>query len=106
MQESYHRELVERLLAHPHVLEKLQRALAVDALSSAKKVLEVDYGWGSNPEQQLLQSVMADLEPAAQAYFSEGIEDGVSLYDLGDVSESTVKRCALTELAPLENMQD
>lgn len=101
-QEFYYRELLEHLSAHPDVLEKLRRALAVDALSAAKEELEAEYGWVSNPEQQLLQSVMADLEPAAQAYFSEEIEDGVSLYALADVSEATVKRCALTELASLE----
>lgn len=102
IEEGYCRDLLNSLEIHSDVLTKLQHGLTVDTLSSAKKVLEVEYGWGRNSEQQLIQSIMEDLEPDAQAYFTEEIEDGVSLYSLGDVTEVTVKGYALTELAPLE----
>lgn len=101
-QEFYYKELLDCLATHPDVLNRLRYALAVDALRPVKKRLEAEYGWVNHPEQQLLQSVMADLDPAIRAYFSEEIEEGVSLYSLGDATEVTVKGYALTELAPLE----
>lgn len=102
IEEVYYQDLLNSLKTHPDVLTKLQRGLAVGTLSSAKKVLEAEYGWERNPEQQLIQAIMEDLEPDAQAYFTEEVEERASLYYLGDVSEAIVKRCALTELTTLE----
>lgn len=102
--ELYHDALVQQLLSHPHVLRRLQRALAVDALDPVKSLLDVEYGWTRNSEQQLLQSIMADLEPTARAYFSEELDEGVSIYYLGgDAYETTIKWFALTELDPSES---
>ena len=48
-------------------------------------------------DQQLLQPMIEELEPAAQAYFMEEIEAGVSVYYF-DGYEATVKRVYMTEL--------
>ncbi len=96
-QQSYHDELVQALLAHPDGLMKLQLAHAVEALGPAKKALESDYGWVRHPEQQLIQPVMEEMSPAAQAYFTEELEEQVSYYDLDDIAETSIKRCTLTE---------
>ena len=76
----YQQALVQGLLAHPDVLHQLLRAFAVDALKPTRKLLEAEYGWGRASDQQLLQPIIAELEPAAQAYFTEELEEGASAY--------------------------
>src|SRR5207249_2053204 len=78
--ERYHQAFVQHLLAHPPALCQLLRSSAVEALLPAKKMLEAEYGWGRISDQQLLQPLIAELEPAAQAYFTEELE--VRLTDL------------------------
>ena len=92
----YQQAFVQGLLAHPEVLRQLLRAWAVDALKQASKLLEVEYGWGRASEQQLLQPLITELEPAAQVYFSEELEDGASAYCF-DGYEATVKRFRMIE---------
>ena len=73
------------------------RAYAVDALKPAGKLLEAEYGWGRASEQQLLQPLMAELSPAAQAYFTEELEEGASAYYV-ECFKTTVKRFGMSEL--------
>ena len=93
----YQQALVGGLLAHPEVLRQLLRALAVDALTPARKLLEAEYGWGRASDQQLLQPIITELEPAAQAYFTEELEDGASAYYV-ECYAATVKRFGMIEL--------
>ena len=89
--------LVQRLLAHPEVLRQLLRACAVDEPKPARKLLEAEYGWGRASEQQLLQPIIEELFPAAQAYFTEELEEGASAYYV-ECHQATVKRFRLIEL--------
>ena len=93
----YQQALVQGLLAHPEILRQLLRAYAVDALKPASKLLEAEYGWGRASEQQLLQPLMAELSPAAQAYFTEELEEGASAYYV-ECFKTTVKWFGLSEL--------
>jgi len=93
----YQQAFVQCLLAHPEVLRQLLRAYAVDALKPASKLLEAEYGWGCASEQQLLQPLMAELSPAAQAYFTEELEEGASAYYV-ERYQTTVKRFHMSEL--------
>src|SRR5258706_16046693 len=72
----YQQALVQSLLAHPEVLHQFLRACAVDALTPARKVLEAEYGWGRASDQELLEPIIAAMEPAAQAYFTEKLGEG------------------------------
>ena len=93
----YQQALVQGLLAHPEVLHQLLRACAVDALKPTSKLLEAEYGWGRASDQQLLQPLIAELEPAAQAYFTEELEEGASVYYV-ECYKTTVKRFGMSEL--------
>lgn len=93
----YQQALVQSLHAHPAILRQLLRSWAVDALKPASKLLEAEYGWGRASEQQLLHMVMAELEPAAQAYFTEELEEGASAYYV-EGTEATIKRFSMIEL--------
>ena len=93
----YQQAFVQCLLAHPEILRQLLRAYAVNALNEARKLLEAEYGWGYASEQQLLQPLMAELPPAAQAYFTEELEEGASAYYV-ECSQTTVKRFRMNEL--------
>ena len=95
--ECYHQALMQHLLTHPPVLHQLLRSSAVEALMPAKTMLEAEYGWGRISDQQLLQPIIAELEPAAQAYFTEDGEDGATLYYI-DGCETTVKQFDVAEL--------
>jgi hypothetical protein len=66
------------VFSDPDVMRRLFRPSAVDACLPAKQMLEAEYGWGRTSEQQLLQLIIAELEPAAQAYFTEELEDGAT----------------------------
>jgi hypothetical protein len=96
-EERAHQVLVQRLLAHPAVLSQLLRSLAVEALLPAKKLLEAEYGWGRISEQQLLQPLVTELEPAAQVSFTEEVEDGVTVYSF-DGYAATIKQVRMTEV--------
>ena len=93
----YQQALVQGLLAHPEVLHQLLRACAVDALKPTSKLLEAEYGWGRASDQQLLQPLIAELEPAAQTYFTEELEEGASAYYV-ECYKATVKRFGMIEL--------
>ncbi len=93
----YHQAFVQHLLAHPPVLRQLLRSSAVEALLPAKELLEAEYGWGRISEQQLLQPIMAELEPAARAYFTEELEDIASVYYF-DGYAATIKQFGMTEV--------
>jgi len=95
--ERYHQALVQHLLAHPPALRHLLRASAVEALLPAKKLLEAEYGWGKTSDQQVLQPIIAELEPTAQAYFTEEVEDGATVYYV-DGCEATVTQFSVAEL--------
>jgi hypothetical protein len=89
--------LVRSLLAHPNVLCQLLRSIAVDALTPGRKLLEAEYGWGCGSDQQLLQPIIEELEPAARAYFTEDLEDGASAYYI-ECYGAAVKRFGMIEL--------
>lgn len=89
--------LVQGLLARPEVLRQFLRSVAVDALKQANRLIEVEYGWGRASDHQLLQPIIAELEPAAQAYFTEEVEEGVSSVYV-DCYEATVNRFGMIEL--------
>jgi hypothetical protein len=93
----YQQALVQGLLAHPKVLHQLLRACAVDALTPARKMLEAEYGWGRATDQQLLQPIIAELEPTARAYFTEELEEGVQAYYV-ECYEAIVKRFGMIEV--------
>jgi hypothetical protein len=93
----YQQALVQGLLAHPEVLRQLLRACAIDALTPTRQLLEAECGWGRASDQQLLQPIIADLEPAAQSYFTEELEDGASVYHV-ECYKATVKRFGMIEL--------
>ncbi len=93
----YQQALHEGLLAHPEVLRQLLCSFAVDALKPASKLLEAEYGWGRASEQQLLQPIIEELSPAAQAYFTEELEEGASVYYF-ECYQATVKRFGMIEL--------
>ncbi len=67
------------------------------ALLPAKKLLEAEYGWGRTSDQQVPQPSIAELEPDAQAYFTEELEDMASVYYF-DGYEATIKRFGMTEV--------
>lgn len=94
--ERYYQALVQHLLAHPPALRHLLRASAVEALLEAKTLLEAEYGWGKTSDQQVLQPIIAELEPAAQAYFTEELEDGATVYYV-DGCEATVTQFSVAE---------
>ena len=94
---GYQQALVQSLLAHPTILRQLLRSVAVDALTPGRKLLEAEYGWGRRSDQQLLQPIIAELDPAARAYFTEDLEDGASVYCI-ECYGAAVKRFDMIEL--------
>jgi hypothetical protein len=92
-----HQAFVRQLQIHPEVLHQLLRSVAVDTLEQARNQIKAEYGWGRVPEQQLLSSIIEELEPTMQASFYEEIEEGVSVWYF-DEYEATVKRFEMTEL--------
>jgi hypothetical protein len=95
--ERYYQALVQHLLAHPSAQRHLLRASAVQALLEAKTLLEAEDGWEKTSDQQVLQPIIAELEPAAQAYFTEELEDGAIVYYV-DGCEATVTQFSVAEL--------
>ena len=93
---QFHQALVQQLLAHPTVLDQILRASAVTALNSTQKMFAAEFGWDRVSEQQLLQPLIEKLEPAAQAYFTEELEDGVTVYYI-EGYQTTIKNISMTE---------
>jgi hypothetical protein len=91
---QFHQALVQQLLEHPQRLDQLFRSCAVDALKEAEKMLAGEY---QVSEHHLLQPMIEALEPAAQAYFLEEIEAGISVYYF-DGYGASVKCVGMTEL--------
>jgi hypothetical protein len=89
--------LTERLLTKPELVDRLLRCRAVEVAKQAGNALEVAYGWGETSEYELLGPIFAELEPDARAYFTEELEDGVSVYYF-DGYDATVKRASVAEL--------
>jgi hypothetical protein len=87
----------ERLLAQPELLDRLLRRRAVQVARQAGKALEAEYGWGEISEDGLLEPIFAGLEPDARAYFTEELEDGVSVYYF-DGYDATVERVSVAEI--------
>ena len=94
----HHQAFVQQLQAHPAQLNQLLRAAAATAMKEAMQLLIAEYGWGSVSDQQVLRPLVAMLEPAAQSYFKEEIEDGASLYYF-DGYDATVLRVDMTPLS-------
>jgi hypothetical protein len=93
----YQQALIDGLQAHPAILRQFLRALAVDAVRPVGQMLDAEYGWGRASDQQLLQPIITELEPAAQDYFTEELEDGANVYYV-DCYHAAVKRFAMIEL--------
>jgi hypothetical protein len=93
---QYHQAFVQQLQAQPAQLNHLLRAAAMTAMKHAMQSLIADYGWSTVSEQEMLQSVLARLEPAAQSYFKEEVEDGVRVCYF-DGYDATVLRVDMTE---------
>jgi hypothetical protein len=93
----YHQALVQQLQAHPAQLNHLLRAAATTAMKQAMQLLIAEYGWGGVSDQQMLQPLIANLEPAAQRFFKEDVEDGGSVYYF-DGYDATVLHIEMTEL--------
>ena len=89
--------LTERLLAQPELLDRLLRCRAVEVARQAGKALEAEYGWGEISEDELLGPIFAELEPDARAYFTEELEDGVSVCYF-DGYDATVERVSVAEI--------
>jgi hypothetical protein len=94
---GYQQAFLRGLLVRPEALRQLVRAVAVDALAPTIKLLEAEYGWGRISDQQLLRPIIAELDPAAQAYFTEELEDGASAYYVACYG-AAVKRFAMVEI--------
>ena len=88
--------VLERLQAHPEVLDPLLRSLIIGKLDEAKKLLDAEY-CSRLPEHELLQPIIAELEPEAQAYLTEELEDGVQTYYF-EGFETHIKRYQMTLL--------
>ena len=91
-----HLTIMERLQAHPEVLDPLLRSLVISRLDEAKRLLDREYG-SRLPEHELFQPIIAELEPAMQAYLTEELEDGYQAYYF-DGFETHVKRYQMTLL--------
>lgn len=92
---QFHQAFVQKLLAQPALLNKLLRYYAVVEFREAEKMLTREYGKTS--DQQLLQPIIKELDPAAQAYFTEEVEAGISV-PYFDGCEAVVQNIQLTEL--------
>jgi hypothetical protein len=89
--------LTERLLAQPELLDRLLRCRAVEVAKQAGKALEAEYGRGETSEDELLGPMFAELEPDAQGYFTEELEDGASVYYF-DGYDATVERASVAPI--------
>jgi hypothetical protein len=91
-----HLAIMERLQAHPEVLDPLLRSLILSRLDEAKQVLDAQYGCRLS-EQALLRPVMAELESEVLTYLTEEVEDGCQVFSF-DGFETHLTRCQVREL--------
>lgn len=91
----YHQALVHQLQTHPTQLNHLLRGAAMTAMKQAVQLLIAEYSGVS--DQQILEPLIAALEPAAQNYFKEEVEDGNSVYYF-DGYDATVLHIGMAEL--------
>jgi hypothetical protein len=85
-----HMAVMERLQAHPEVLDPLLRSLIISRLDEAKKLLDAEYGCRIS-EHDLLRPVIAELESEVQSYLTEELEDGCQVFYF-DGFETNLKR--------------
>lgn len=95
--EHYHRLLIQALLSNPEILSQVFRLAALATVPSAKGMLMAEYAKEGLSEQQLLASLIKQLEPSAQAYFTEEIEEQQHLV-LFEGYEATIKQVQMTSL--------
>ena len=93
--EHYYSSLVQTLLAHPEILSQLFRLAALATLPTAWEMLTAEYGKGGISEQELLTPMIEQLEPDAQAYFTEEIEDQQHVF-VFDGYSATIKHFQMT----------
>lgn len=91
----YYSLLAQTLLAHPESLSQLFRLAALAMLPTAWEMLTAEYGKGGISEQELLTPLLEQLEPDAQAYFTEEIEDEQHVF-LFDGYSATIKHFQMT----------
>ena len=91
------RALMERLMARPELVDRLLRRRAVDAVKQAGKALEVEREGSVASEDEQLGTIFAELEPEAQAYFTEELEDEANEYYF-DGYGATVEQVSMTEI--------
>lgn len=94
---SHTEALMERLLAQPELVDRLLCCRAVEVAKQAVKRLEVEDEGGGSSERELLGPIFAELEPDARAYFTEELEDGVSVYYF-DGYDATVERASVARI--------
>jgi hypothetical protein len=93
--EHYYSALIQTLLAHPETLSQLFRLAALATLPTAWEILTAEYSKGVISEQELLTPMIEQLEPDAQAYFTEEIEDEQKVF-LFDGYSATIKHVQMT----------
>ena len=96
--EYYYSSLVQTLLAHPENLSQLFRLAALATLPTAMEMLTAEYGKGGISEQELITPLLEQLEPDAQAYFTEEIEDQQHVFFFDGYS-ATIKQVQMTASA-------
>ncbi len=79
-----HHAIIERLKAHPEVLDPLLHSLVIGKLDEASKLLKVEYVHHIS-EQELFKPIMAELEPELQDYLIEELEEGYQAYYFDDL---------------------
>ena len=93
--EHYYSSLAQTLLAHPKILSQLFRLAALATLPMAREMITAEYGKGGISEQELLTPLIEQLEPDAQAYFTEEIEDQQHVF-VFDGYSATIKQVRMT----------
>jgi hypothetical protein len=74
-----HKAVLQRLQDHPEILEKLLRSLVISKVNEASMLLAAEYG-SRISEHEVLQPILAELQPEAQAPLVEELEDGFQTY--------------------------
>nr|BBH86375.1 hypothetical protein KTC_11260 [Thermosporothrix sp. COM3] len=95
-QVRFHQALIQRLLEHPAQLERLLSIYTIHSLKNAGQILREKYVQPYS-EQQLLQSIIGTLEPAARQHFTEEFEDNVSVY-LFNGCQANIKQVNMTTI--------
>lgn len=74
-----HEAVLQRLQAHPEILDRLLRSLAISKVDETRTLLDAEYG-NRVSEHELLQPIIVELEPEARAHLVEELEDGFQTY--------------------------